>query len=169
MKRFLSTSLIFCLLITFLPAGTVTVSAAASSTPVYTTADMVKLPTVSEFEYEFLPAGEKWIKLAANDEPAAFNEVSYELAEGVVVLKSTVSDKIASAGQLISGSTVQAKPPEKIIRDGGYINRSVLDSVLSQSGGTAEPGTIMIDPQAGTSFKISANTAFSTGYGDASL
>ncbi len=174
MKRFLSILLVFCLFITFLPARTVTAGGAVSSvpmlsTPVYTSDDMADLSAVPEFEYEFLPAGEKWINMAANDEPATFKDVSYELADGVVVLQTTVSDKIASAGQLISGSAVQLKPPEKIIRDGGYIDRGILDQVLSYSGGTADPGTVVIDPQAGTSFKISASTAFPTDYGEASL
>ncbi len=174
MKRFLSALLAFCLLITILPSGALAAAAAEPtiqglSTLEYTTADIGDLPAVPGFDFEFLPAGEKWQTLAAGDAPATFQEVSYELADGVVVLENTISDQIASAGQLISGSAVQAKSPEKIIQDGGYINRSVLDSVLSQSGRTAEPGTIVIDPQAGTSFKISANTVFSTGYGDVSL
>ena len=168
----LSFFLIFCLLAALLPDGTAAAAAqvpAAPSAPTYTTDGLAGLPEVSAFEYDFLPAGKKWTTLAAGDEPAAFRNVSYELADGVITLSHSVSDQIATAGQLIAGSTLQAQAPDKIIRDGGYIRRSVLDSVLPQNGEPARPGTVVIDPQAGTAFKISASTAFSTAYGDLSL
>ncbi len=176
MKRFLSALLALCLLITFLPTGALAAALAEPSIPGlstldYTTEDVERMPATDEFSYEFLPAGETWKTLAAGVAPATFKEVSYELADGVVVLEenSTVSEKIASAGQLIAGSAIQDKSPEKIIREGGYIQRDVLDSALAQQERQADPGTVVVDPQAGTSFKISSGTAFSTGYGDAEL
>lgn len=174
MKRCLSTLLAFSLLIVILLPGTPVAAETEPTIPglstlEYSIKDIGDLPSVPGFDFEFLPADGKWQTLAADAAPTTFREVSYELSDDVVVLENTISDQIASAGQLIAGSTVQAKSPQKIIKDGGYIKRNILDSVLSQSGRTAEPGTIVIDPQAGTSFKISANTVFSTDYGDVSL
>jgi len=121
MKRFLSALLALCLLITFLPTGALAAALAEPSIPGlstldYTTEDVERMPATDEFSYEFLPAGETWKTLAAGVAPATFKEVSYELADGVVVLEenSTVSEKIASAGQLIAGSAIQDKSPEKI-------------------------------------------------------
>ncbi|MEL7607991.1 MAG: hypothetical protein AAGU74_00635 [Bacillota bacterium] len=175
MKRFLSALLIFCLLITILPTGTLAAASAESSIPglstlEYTTAGIQNLPAVPGFDFEFLPSNGKWETLAAGDAPATFKEVSYELADGVVMLEgSTISDKIASAGQLIAGSAIQEKRPERTIRDGGYIKQDILDSALAQEGRKAEPGTIVVDLQAGTSFKIGSSAAFANGYGDANL
>lgn len=173
MKRFLSALL--ALLITFFPTGALASAAAGPSTPElstleYKNADLQNLPAVPGFNFEFLPAGGIWQTLAAGDAPATFKEVSYELADGVVVLEgSTISDKIASAGQLIAGSAIQDKRPEKIIQEGGYIKRDVLDSVLAQKQREAKPGTVVVDPQAGTSFKIGSSTAFADSYGDSTL
>jgi hypothetical protein len=95
MKRFLSALLAFCLLITILPSGALDAAEAEPTIPglstlEYTTTDIEDLPSVPGFDFEFLPAGEKWQTLAAGDAPATFQEVSYELADGVVVLENTI-------------------------------------------------------------------------------
>ncbi len=173
MKRFLSVLLTFCLLITILPTEVLAAAAEPSvpgvSTSEYTVAGLQNLPTVPGFDFEFLPPGEKWKTMAAGDAPATFKKVTYQLADGVVKLDSTISDKIASAGQLIAGSATQDKSPEKIIHDGGYIKQNVLNSALAKKGRKAEPGTIVFDPQDGTSFKIASSTAFADDYGDTKL
>ena len=175
MKRLLSTLMVFFLLLTFLPIETQAIHKTESATPnlstqEYQNAEFRNLPSVRDFDFDFLPVSGKWAAMTAGIAPATFKQVTYQLAPNVVELKnSTISDKIATAGQLIAGSTIQEMRPERIIQEGGFIKQDVLDQVLAQMNREAKPGLIVVDSQAGISFKVGSRSVFSDAYGDTKL
>ncbi|NLV50678.1 MAG: hypothetical protein GXY20_08310 [Clostridiales bacterium] len=133
------------------------------STLEYTSDEVGKLPSAPSFDYAFSAPGSQWRNLAANDTPAAFSQVSYEFVDDVLEVGQTVTDSIASAGQLMSGNMVQRLQPNQIIAQGGYVSRSILDAAAAQKGRTVENGTVVVDKAAGVAFKVVAPTAFYDG------
>ena len=107
-------------------------------------------------EYEFLPASQKWMDYVADQKPAEFENIQYSYTDKVVVLNQNVTDKIASAGQLILGKSEQKFNPRKIIEQGGYIPITLLDSAASEKGKSIQPGSIVVDENTATAFKVVA-------------
>lgn len=131
----------------------------------YTYDNIDTLPAGPSLEYEFLPASPQWSTLVSGDTPAAFG-ATYELADNVLTVNKTVTESIASAGQLLAGSAAQKLLPNKIIAEGGYIPRAVLDAAAQQKARVIENGTVVVDEASGTAFKVAAPTEF-TGAFDA--
>ena len=116
MKRLLSITLAFCVLITaFSPTMPKVEAAALASALEYTTDDLKKLPSEPSLDYTFLPASPKWLELVADVEPAEF-KATYKLADNVVEVNKSVTDSVADMGQILSGSTVQKLQPNRIKR-----------------------------------------------------
>jgi hypothetical protein len=133
MKRALA---LLTTLILFLTSFTVlSLEAAAPSvkTTVYTCNDLKKLPSESSFENNFIPATAKWLSQVGGDQPATFakDKIKYTLAPGVTKIDH-ISEKLADAGQLLSGSTAQKLSPGRIVEKGGYISKAVLDNAAGK-------------------------------------
>lgn len=123
------------------------------------------LPTAPLLEYEFLPASPQWSNLVSGDTPASFS-ATYELADNVLTVNKEVTDSIASAGQLLTGSMMHKLLPNRIIAEGGYVPRTVLDAAAQKKDRVVENGTVVVDESSGTAFKVVAPTEF-TGVFDA--
>ena len=134
-----------------------------ASSPEYTAGGAQNLEDAPLMEYEFLPADAKWQALAAGETPAAF-QANYSLADGVLLVTEEVSESVRSAGELVSGSTAQSRAlrllPNRIIAEGGYIRKDVLDAAAEQQDRTILPGTVVVDPSTGTAFKVVSPTEF---------
>ena len=126
----------------------------STDTLTYTYADIKNLPDEPDLDYDFPAASPKWKELVSNEQPASFS-VSYELANGVInVDDSTLAGKIADEGQLLSGGTVQKLKPNRIIAGGGYIAKDVLDAAAAIKGGEIKNGSVVVDTNTGTAFKV---------------
>ena len=125
----------------------------------YTADDLHELPQAPALEYEFLPAGSEWSALAAGDVPAAFS-ATYALADGVLTVGKEVTDSLASAGQLMAGGAAQKLLPERIIAEGGYVPRAVLDAAAQKKNRAVKNGTVVVDESSGTAFKVVSPTEF---------
>lgn len=161
MKRLLSITLAFCVLMTvLLPITPKPKAAAPVSTLEYTQSNLKQLPKEPSFDYNFLPASPRWQELVANEQPAAF-KVKYDLADNVVKVNKTVTGSIADMGQILSGSAVQKLKPNRIIEKGGYIPTTVLDNAAAQTGRKIESGSVVVDEDSGTAFKVVSKTIYS--------
>ena len=161
MKRLISLIVAFCFLITLFPPDAIKVAAATpDSTPEYTWAELQQMPSEPALEFAFLPAGARWKHLVATEEPAEFN-VTYQLADNVVRVHKTVTDNIADMGQILSGSPVQKMQPNRIIEKGGYVPRTILDAAAAQDSQSIQNGTVVVDEDTGTAFKVVSPTVYS--------
>lgn len=125
----------------------------------YTSDSAPRLEEAPLMEYEFLPADMKWQTLADGETPASF-QATYALADGVLLVTDKVSESIRSAGDFISGGTAQRLLPNRIIAEGGYIEKDILDAAAEQQGRAVSPGTVVVDPSTGTAFKVVSPTEF---------
>ncbi|MHB1483806.1 MAG: hypothetical protein ACYCYI_03995 [Saccharofermentanales bacterium] len=164
MKKLTAVVIVVCILLS-LPAP-------VSNTKIYsdTFGEMPEssgMTEVEPFDYSFLPASAKWLELNAFEKPATLH-ATYELADDVLVLQGSqnVTKKIASAGQLLSGSTVQKLPPNEIIAEGGYVPADILDAAAAATNDSIKNGTIVVDESTGTAFKVVSPTTY-TGVYDA--
>lgn len=118
------------------------------------------LPSGPLFDYDtLLPASSEWMDLIADEKPAEFN-VYYQLADNVIEVNKTVTDSIADMGQILSGSSEQKLPPYKIIERGGYINKNVLDFAASLENREIKNGSVVVDKESGTAFKVVSPTIY---------
>lgn len=124
--------------------------------------DYETMSEVSNFDYEFLPASTNWNTLISDTEPARFdeNKITYQLASNVLLVNHTVTDSIASAGQLIDGNIVQKLKPNRIIAEGGYIPMNILQAAAAEKGRTVNNGMIVINESTGTAFKVVSPTVY---------
>lgn len=121
--------------------------------------DLIKLPSEDETDPSFLPAGEKWLGYVGNEKPATFSKdrITYKLSDGVIKTNN-ISKNLKDIGQILSGGTVQKLSPGRIIENGGYISKSVLDSSVGEE---VKNGSIIVDEAAGTAFKVVSPTDYS--------
>jgi hypothetical protein len=110
--------------------------------------------------YEFLPPTENWTNMVAGQAPAEFSTVSYELQDNIIEVNYDVTKSIASRTQLISGSTVQKILPSRIVAQGGYVPVNILDAAAAKVGRNIEIGSILVDKDSQTAFKVVAPTSF---------
>ncbi len=124
--------------------------------------DLVGMTEVEPFEYEFLPASSQWMELIADETPATL-QATYELADNVLALdeNQNVTGSIASAGQLLSGSSVQKLKPNKLVEQGAYVPADLLDAAAANAGDTIKNGTVVVDEKTGTAFKVVSPTTYS--------
>ena len=108
------------------------------------------------FSFDFSAPSERWTQLVTSDAPATFSHVSYEYADSVITVGGQVTHALRSADALLSGSAVQEETPTRIIAQGGYIARDLLDTAASVSGAQIGIGSVVVDPDAGTAFKVVA-------------
>ncbi|HNX13775.1 MAG TPA: Ig domain-containing protein [Oscillospiraceae bacterium] len=130
----------------------------AFKTSIYTSGDLKGLPSETAFENDFLPATAKWLAQVGGEQPATFSKdkIKYTLSPGVTKIDH-ISEKLADAGQLLSGSTEQKLSPGRIVEKGGYISKAVLDNA---AGKVLKNGSVVVDEAAGTAFKISSETQY---------
>lgn len=174
MKKVMSYILTLCMLLTIsLPqlngilhdtvnAGTLNDFKEVTPAPVkeYSYNNLNELPSRPLFDYdELLPASPEWMNFIADEKPARFN-ASYQLADGVIEVNKTVTDSIADIGQILSGSSEQKLPPYKIIERGGYINKNVLDLAASLENREIKSGSVVVDKDSGTAFKVVSPTIY---------
>ncbi len=157
MKKITAFILTFSLILTVITPPSSIITATAS--PLITQYGLGNIPASLDnmkeekpFDYEFLPVSAEWKNVVSNQPPATFSNVTYQLADGVVPVGTDVTQSIASAGQLIAGSSIQRMSPNKIVAEGAYVPKSVLDSV--QAGEPVKPGTVYADVNSGTAFKV---------------
>jgi len=163
-KKITAFVLIFIIIFTSLAPDA---AAVVSSGSYGVTPDQAGMTEVAPFDFAFLPASPQWLELVAQEEPAAL-DAEYVLADNVLALEEDqdVAKSIASAGQLLSGSTVQKLKPNKIVAEGGYVPADILDAAAANAGGTIKNGTVVVDEATGTAFKVVAPTTY-TGVYDA--
>ncbi|MDR2957437.1 MAG: hypothetical protein LBU61_04550, partial [Coriobacteriales bacterium] len=133
----------------------------ANATTTDQAADVMQIETNSlAFEEMFVPASLDWKTQVANAEPAQFENVTVVLADDVIEIDSSKSpaaeaviDNIATFAMRSTGSTEQKVSPNKIIAQGGYIDKDVLDKVVP-SGRDIKPGTVIADMATGTAFRV---------------
>ena len=166
MKRLASLTLVLCFLLSsFLPAAQVAEAATIGSSLEISRSDLEEMASEPFFESNFLPASANWLNVVSGLVPATL-DVDYQLADDVIEVNQAVTDSIADLGQTLSGSTVQKLQPNRIIDNGGYISRSVLDAAVAQSGSEISSGSIVVDKSTGTAFKVVSPTNY-TGIFDA--
>lgn len=115
------------------------------------------------FEYEFLAPSARWTDWVFGQAPATFSEskIQYQLADGVIQVDSQVTDRLATASQLMGGDEAPALRPDKIVAAGGYVPKAVLDQAAQSRGREIKNGTVVVDPASGTAFKVVSPTTFS--------
>ena len=114
------------------------------------------------FDYKFLAPSPEWMDWVSDQIPATFSDdkVHYELADTVLEVDSQVTDRLATAAQLLSGGTAPMLRPNKIVAEGGYIPKDVLDQAAQAKGRQIKNGTIVVDKATGTAFKVVSPTVF---------
>jgi hypothetical protein len=117
-------------------------------------------PLKLSFDNDFIPASPRWMELVAGEEPASF-KATYILEDNVIQVNKTVTQSVADMGQVLSGSTIQKLHPRRIIENGGYIDRTVLDAAAAQDGREIENGSVVVDEETGTAFKVVSPTIYS--------
>ena len=102
MKKIISFTLIlFMLLTSFMPkAGTAFSRPMQELSPIKLNDSMVK---ATPFHYDFQPAIDHWKSIVGMEQPGRFTNVTYTLADGVVLIGDSVVKSIQSAGQMIGG------------------------------------------------------------------
>ncbi len=115
----------------------------------------------ASFDFEFSTPSDIWNTVVANDEPATFSKVTYEIADDVIAVGSDVSASIRTAGQLLGGLQLQQQTPGRIVASGGYVPVGILDSAAAAAGRTIEPGSVVVDESSGTAFKVVSPVSFS--------
>ncbi len=128
----------------------------------YSRGDLESVSLENSFNSTFLAPGAKWTEFVGGEAPATFSpsKISYTLADDVIKVDSNITKNIASAGQLIAGSTIQKQSPNKIIANGGYIRQNILDAAAAQAGAVIENGSVLVDESTGTAFKVVSPTIF---------
>ena len=160
MKKLASFALVLCFLFSsFSPAAQVAKAATLASSLVISRSDLEQMASEPFYESNFLPASANWLNVVSDLEPATL-DVDYTLADNVIQVNQVVTDSIADLGQALSGSAVQKLQPNRIIKNGGYISRSVLDQAVAQSGREVASGSIVVDQSTGTAFKVVSPTNF---------
>lgn len=174
MKKMFSYLLILCMLLSLsapvangasrAATGTDSVIDFKGTTPTqameYSYDNLETLPSGPKFDYDaLLPASPEWMNLIADEKPAKFN-ASYHLSDDVIEVNKTVIDSIADMGQILSGSSEQKLPPYKIIERGGYINKNVLDLAASLESREIKNGSVVVDADSGTAFKVVSPTIY---------
>ena len=84
--------------------------------------------------------------------PARLN-ATYTLKDNVVKVGSDFDKNIKSANQLMIGSSTAYTPTMRIISNGAFVSRSILEDAL----GTAQmiqPDTVFLNEDTGTAFKV---------------
>lgn len=158
MKKITAFICIFSILVTLLMPGAAAVTSAGTSSALPGAASS---DAVTPFDYAFEAPSAGWKNLVAVDAPAKFSNYSYTLADNAVVLGDhNVISHLATAGQLMSHSTIQKLTPNKIIAAGGYLPRAVLDAAASQVGIAVKNGTVFVDEANGTAFKVVSPTTY---------
>ena len=108
--------------------------------------EIMTLPFV--FDDVFLPVSAEWCDFVANETPATFSNVSYQLADGVVEIDSTANTaarnairNIATAEMRKNGVTEQIISPNRIVAEGAYISTDVLTQAM---GNDIKNGTVVL-------------------------
>ena len=109
---------------------------------------------------KFLPPSENWVQNMAGEIPATFSTVKYEFQDDIIELGEDISKSIASRAMIISGSTIQKILPKRIVAQGGYIPIDVLDGAAAKVGQKIEIGSIVVDKDSRTAFKVLAPITF---------
>ena len=89
------------------------------------------------FENDFVPATAGWKNLVAGTPPATFKNVTYHLADNVVRVNSNVTNHVATANQILSGSAslrTDRFDTNRVISGGAYLPRDILDNAAAQQG-----------------------------------
>jgi hypothetical protein len=173
MRKLLSLALVLVITCFQLPsvlvrsAGSLSQASSPSNTlsfqdpfPEYSLDDLQDMPLVTNLHYDFAKPSPSWQQLVAGDSPASFKQVQYKLADGVLDITGSddVIGQIASEGQLLAGSSLQKQKPTQIIAEGGYLTKSVLNTVAAQQGRTVTDGLVVVDKASRTAFKVVAPT-----------
>ncbi len=121
--------------------------------------ELSSMPSVAAFENDFEAPTAEWLDYVGTQKPATFSKdkITCVLADNVIKINH-IADNLADMGQLLSGSAVQKLSPGKIVENGGYIKKSVLDKAAGQA---VENGTVVVDEAAGTAFKVTSPTVYS--------
>ncbi len=155
MKRTISWVLVFVVLVSvFTPASAVAQSAYDPLVRHLAPIDLSSrdsLPKVNGFDFDYLPATSVWKNIVGTTQPAKLQGVTYSLADNVVTVDKTVSASIRSAGQVL-GATSATRPAERILAEGGFISKTLLQSVAGSP--KVQPGTVFFDPAGSTAFKV---------------
>lgn len=115
---------------------------------------------IPSHQEEFLTPSAEWLQLTAGTQPAAFSQVTYQLADGVIEVDNTVTASLATAGQLMAGNKEKLLPGS-IIEKGGYVSKKTLDAAAAKKGMSIKEGSIIVDSSSLTAFKVTGETEFS--------
>jgi len=145
------------------PVKAVTISAASD----HWLGDIDRYPA-SAFETDFEEPSVEWLNFVSGEKPATFSKenIHVDLADSVIVIDNQVTSQLATAGQLLSGNANALLRPDKIIAEGGYIARDILDEAAKSRGRSVKNGTVFVDTELGTAFKVVSPSVF-TGAFDA--
>jgi len=160
MKKFcaLGIALLFVFLPLAAPVQAVTSTGTSGNWP-----GTIDRQLAAPFEADFLAPTMGWLDFVAGEPPATFakENVVYDLADSVIEVDSQVTRQLATASQLLSGAAQPLLRPDKIIAEGGYIARNVLDQAAKTRGQTVKNGSVFVDTTAGTAFKVVSPSVFS--------
>ncbi len=112
------------------------------------------------YEDEFIEPTAEWLQFTAGTEPAAFTQVTYQLADGVIEVDNSVTASLATAGQLMTGNKEKLLP-SSIIEKGGYVSKKALDAAAAKKGMSIKEGSIVVDSSSLTAFKVTGETEIS--------
>ncbi|HBP37420.1 MAG TPA: hypothetical protein DD640_01505, partial [Clostridiales bacterium] len=136
MRKHLSLILVLVLLFCLPLAAPITAAQSFDLPQASSQDNLLALQPVTNFAYDFISPSPAWQKLVAGIAPASFSQVEYQLAEDVLEItgSDTVTQNIASEGQILAGSSLQKQQPMAIVTAGGYLSRDVLDAAAAQQG-----------------------------------
>ena len=104
------------------------------------------------FHFDFLPAGSIWKNLIAGQTPARL-QATYTLKEDVVKVGADFDKNIKAASQLLLGSSIANTPAMRIVSNGAFISKSVLESASGETQ-PIQPDTVFVNETTGTAFKV---------------
>ena len=126
-------------------------------------------PLPFEIEDVLVPASTAWTNLVAGEAPAQLRTATYKLADGVIEIDSaqiaaayTAMQGIFTGSMAVNGTSNTAfemATPNRIISEGGYIKKEILEAVV---GRNIENGEVVVDSATGTAFKVAGETAFAS-------
>ncbi len=104
------------------------------------------------FHFDFQPAGPVWKNIVAGQQPARLG-ASYTLKDNVVKVGADFDVNIKSASQMMTGGSTAYTPATRIVSNGAFVSRSVLESAAGALQ-MIQPDTVFVNETTGTAFKV---------------
>ena len=117
-----------------------------------TALDFSSFSKTAGFHFDFVPASPIWKDIVAGEMPARL-KATYSLKQDVVKVGADFDKNIKSASQLKTGSSTAYTPAMRLVSNGAFVSRSILESTSGTSQ-MVQSDTVFVNEDTGTAFKV---------------